>query len=110
MKGIFVESILFEKRRATLIDDEEFSRLQASLLTDPKMGDVMQGTGGLRKCRLAAKGHGKRGGARVIYYYLDEKQRFYLLLIYAKNEYSDLNTEQRKQLKEFVEDWRNEQK
>ncbi|HFF5731048.1 TPA: toxin, partial [Vibrio cholerae O1] len=47
--------------------------------------------------------------SRIIYYFLDEKRRFYLLTIYGKNEMSDLNANQRKQLMAFMEAWRNEQ-
>ncbi|GAC11672.1 hypothetical protein GCHA_3742 [Paraglaciecola chathamensis S18K6] len=43
-------------------------------MSDPKQGDVIQGTGGLRKLRVASKGKGKRGGSRVIYYFFDQKQ------------------------------------
>jgi len=82
--------------------------LQLSLIQDPKSGDVIQGSGGLRKIRVASKGHGKRGGARIIYYHLDAKGQIYLLLVYAKNEYGDLSNEQKKKLKKFVEDWINE--
>ena len=78
-------------------------------MANPKQGDIIQGTGGFRKIRVAGKDKGKRGGTRVIYYYFDEKRRFYLLTIYGKNEMSDLNSEQKKQLKAFMEAWRNEQ-
>ncbi|MGO2129558.1 MAG: type II toxin-antitoxin system RelE/ParE family toxin [Pseudoalteromonas prydzensis] len=78
-------------------------------MRSPKQGDVIQGAGGLRKIRVAGKGRGKRGGSRVIYYHLDEQQRFYLLTIYSKNEMTDLTADQKKQLKEFMETWRNEQ-
>ena len=71
-------------------------------MSDPKKGDVIQGTGGLRKIRVAGKDKGKRGGSRVIYYFLDNLQRFYLLTIYSKNEISDLSADQKKQLKAFL--------
>jgi mRNA-degrading endonuclease RelE of RelBE toxin-antitoxin system len=51
---------------------------------------VIQGTGGLRKIRSSSKGSGKRGGVRIIYYYFDIFNRFYLLTLYAKNEITDL--------------------
>ena len=70
---------------------------------------MIKDTGGLRKGRVAAKGKGKRGGARVIYYYYDKYQRFYLLVLYAKNEMSDLDADQKRELKTFLEVWRNEQ-
>lgn len=109
MKSIFVESTIFEKYRDVYLTDEEYRLFQAELMSAPKQGDVIQGTGGLRKVRLASKGKGKRGGSRVIYYFLDEKQRFYLLTIYGKNEMSDLTADQKKQLMSFMEAWRNEQ-
>ena len=109
MKSIFVESTIFEKYRASYLTDEEYTVFQADLMSDPKKGDVIQGTGGLRKIRVAGKDRGKRGGSRVIYYFLDNLKRFYLLTIYSKNEMSDLSAEQKKQLKAFMEAWHNEQ-
>jgi mRNA-degrading endonuclease RelE of RelBE toxin-antitoxin system len=109
MKYIFVESKIFEKYRDNHLSDEEFRLFQAELMSNPKQGDVIQGTGGLRKVRVTSKGKGKRGGSRIIYYFLDEKRRFYLLTIYGKSEMSDLTADQKKQLKSFMEVWRNEQ-
>lgn len=109
MKSIFFESSVFKKYRNQYLSDDEFRLFQAELMSNPKQGDVIQGTGGLRKIRVASKGKGKRGGSRVIYYFLDEKCRFYLLTIYGKNEMSDLTADQKKQLKTFMEVWRNEQ-
>ena len=109
MKSIFVESTIFEKYREDYLTDDKYRLFQAELMSDPKRGDVIQGTGGLRKIRVAVKDKGKRGGARVIYYVLDEKQRFYLLTIYGKNEMADLTADQKKQLMAFMEAWRNEQ-
>ena len=109
MKSIFahLESTISEKYRNEYLSDDEFRLFQAELMSNPKQGDVIQGTGGLRKIRVASKG--KRGGSRIIYYFLDEKRRFYLLTIYGKNEMSDLTADQKKQLKAFMEAWRNEQ-
>lgn len=109
MKCIFVESKIFEKYRDDYLSDEEFRLFQAELMSNPKQGDVIQGTGGLRKVRVASKGKGKRGASRVIYYFLDEKRRVYLLTIYGKSEMSDLTVDQKKQLKSFMEVWCNEQ-
>ncbi len=61
---------------------------------------------GIRKIRIAAKGHGKRGGARVIYYHFVHASRIALLMIYPKNEQQDLTVDQRKALKMIVEHWR----
>ena len=109
MISVFVESHLFEKIRSDYMSDDEYRDFQCELLTEPTKGDVIQGTGGLRKARVSSKGKGKRGGARVIYYHFDRHNRFYLLTIYAKNEMSDLTTTQKKQLKDFMEAWKNEQ-
>ena len=109
MESIFIESTIFEKYRNEYLSDDEFRVFQADLMSEPKQGDVIQGTGGLRKIRVASKGKGKCGGSRIIYYFLDEKRRFYLLTIYGKNEMSDLTADQKKQLKAFMEVWRNEQ-
>lgn len=108
MKSVFVESTIFEKHRDEYLSDDEYRLFQAELMLNPHLGDVIQGTGGLRKIRVGSKGKGKRGGSRIIYYFLDEKRRFYLLTIYGKNEMSDLNAIQRKQLMAFMEAWRNE--
>lgn len=109
MKGIFVESPIFDNNRQKYLNDNEYLYLQNDLLANPKVGAVIQGTGGLRKVRVAAKGKGKSGGARVIYYYFNNFNRFYLLTIYAKNEVTDLSTSERQQLKVFMEAWKNEQ-
>jgi len=105
MNCIFVESTIFEKYRYDHLCDEEFRQFQAELMLNPKKGDVIQGTGGLRKVRVASRSK----GSRVIYYFLDEKRRCYLLTIYGKSEMSDLTADQKKQLKAFMEVWRNEQ-
>ena len=109
MKSIFVESSIFEKHRSEYLSDDDYRRFQYALLAEPNKGDVIQDSGGLRKVRVAAKGKGKRGGARVIYYHFDQYNRFYLLTIYAKNEISDLTCAQKKQLKDFMEVWKHEQ-
>ncbi|HEX5676798.1 MAG TPA: hypothetical protein VFX91_02400 [Alcanivorax sp.] len=66
---IFIETPIFTKRLRGLLDDESYADFQQELGNRPDMGDVIQGTGGLRKVRVASSGRGKRGGARVIYYY-----------------------------------------
>jgi mRNA-degrading endonuclease RelE of RelBE toxin-antitoxin system len=109
MKAVFIEATLFERYRDSYLTEEQYTALQNELLAFPDTGDVIQGSGGLRKIRFATGGRGKRGGVRVIYYYLVQKQRFYLLTIYAKNEVSDLTKAEIKQLRAFVEDWKHEQ-
>lgn len=109
MKAIFIETTIFEKNRPNYIDEDSYQKLQLSLMETPKAGKVIQGTGGIRKTRWSAKGKGKRSGVRIIYYWLDNKKRFYLLTLYAKNEVTDLKPSEKQILKQFVEDWKNEQ-
>ena len=66
MKSVFIESSIFEKFRDTYISEEEFRLFQADLMANPKQGDVIQGTGGLRKIRVAGKDKGKRGGSQIV--------------------------------------------
>jgi hypothetical protein len=103
---IFIETPVFTKRLRDLLDDESYAAFQQDLADSPRMGDVIQGTGGLRKVRVAASGHGKRGGARVIYYHFVSASQIALLLIYPKNEKDDLSAAERKALKHIIEQWR----
>ena len=61
---VFVEFPNFTKQVTGLLDDEDYRRLQAALIANPDLGDLIRGTGGLRKVRWSAKGRGKRGGVR----------------------------------------------
>ena len=104
---IFIESKLFEKLRENYLDDENYKLLQNYLLENPLSGDVIQGTGGLRKLRWSAKGKGKRGGIRTIYLYIIKKSHIHFLTLYAKNEMSDLTPQEKKVLKSIVEELKN---
>ncbi len=103
---LFIETPIFTKRVKELLDDDTYRLLQIRLMVTPEIGDLIEGTGGLRKVRVASNGHGRRGGARVIYYHFVARTQVALLLIYPKNEQSDLSTEQRKALKSIIEYWR----
>lgn len=103
---LFTETAVFTKRAKELLDDETYRLLQVRLLISPNAGDVIEGTGGLRKIRAPANGHGKRGGARVIYYHFTARSHITLLYIFAKNEQTELSAEQRKALKSVIENWR----
>jgi hypothetical protein len=103
---IFIETSVFTRQITALVDDDDYADFQRELANDPEAGDLIPGTGGLRKIRMAARGHGKRGGARVIYYYFASAAQIALLLAYAKNEAEDLTAAQKKVLKEVIEQWR----
>ncbi len=72
------------------------------LIDHSDAGDVIQGSGGVRKPRWAAKGKGKRGGARIIYLYVTIAARIYLLRCYAKNVKSDLTANEKKELRQIA--------
>lgn len=100
MKAVFVELPPFERYRKDYLDDSAFRRLQLELMTNPTAGDVIKGTGGLRKIRFADenRGKGKRGGTRIIYYWWTEGRQFWLFTLYGKGEMSDLSENERKLL------------
>jgi mRNA-degrading endonuclease RelE of RelBE toxin-antitoxin system len=100
---VFVETPTFTRRVLNLMVDESYSALQTHLARRPDAGAVIRGSGGMRKIRWAGKGHGKRGGVRVIYYWWVGKDRISMLFIYAKNEQDDLKAGQLKQLRHALE-------
>jgi len=100
---VFVELPNFTKRVTELLDDEDYRRLQAALIVNPELGDLIRGTGGLRKARWSAEGRGKRGGMRVIYYWLTKRHQLLMLLIYPKSARDDLTANERKLLAKLVE-------
>ena len=101
---IFVELTPFVDFRAKFWDDEDPRNLQNYLLASPDAGNLIRGGGGLRKLRWSAQGRGKRGGARVIYFWDVPGKRIYLLYGYVKNEREDLTPQQVKQLGELMKD------
>lgn len=104
MKAVFIELPAFERHRAEYFDDGTFSELQDLLMLHPEAGDLIPGTGGLRKLRFADKrrGKGKRGGLRVIYYWWNSGAQFWLFTVYDKDEMSDLTAAQRKAVREMI--------
>ena len=91
---IFVEDDGFRRRCKGLLDDEGLFALMDWLAGRPDAGKVIPGSGGLRKVRWAARGHGKRGGARVIYFWWTADDKILLLDIYAKGEQEDLTADE----------------
>ena len=81
-----------------VLSEDQHDDLILYVALHPEAGDLIPQTGGLRKLRWAAKGRGKRGGSRVIYYYHDIDVPLFLLAIFAKNVQTDLSTSQRNAL------------
>jgi hypothetical protein len=86
------------------LTDEGFRSLQNALLRNPESGDVIEGTGGLRKMRHAdpRRSKGKRGGLRVIYFWWRTGEQFWLYTLYDKDEMSDLSPKERAALKDML--------
>ena len=99
---IFVHSKKFDKAAAKLFTEEELNALKEWLAQYPEGGDLIRGSGGCRKARWAAKGHGKSGEARVIYFYRTSAGVIMLLRLYAKNEAEDISQHTIQQLKKGV--------
>jgi len=105
MRALFVELPPFERLRTSYLDDDAYRALQTELMCNPLAGDVIEGTGGLRKLRQgdARRGKGKRGGLRVIYYWWLGGSQFWLFTLYDKDQADDLTPEQRKAVKRLLD-------
>jgi mRNA-degrading endonuclease RelE of RelBE toxin-antitoxin system len=88
---VFIETSFFTKNLKSYLSDEEFSALQIYLTEHPEAGAVIKGSGGARKVRWGAKGRGKSGGVRVIYYWITSDEQILLLTVYDKSERDDLS-------------------
>ena len=104
LSRIFVELPSFIARWKSLgLTDDDLLRLEIDLLSDPKIGAVMQGTGGVRKVRFAFENRGKSGSIRVIYIDFEVYEKIFLLTAYAKADQSSLAKKERNALKGLVE-------
>ena len=105
-----IELAGYRRRADELLTPVEQDAVVDLVAYEPTCGDLIPGTGGLRKLRVGRSGSGKRGGARVIYYFYNEDVPLLLMAIYAKNEKADLSqrdkTESMQYAKEFVAQWR----
>lgn len=93
-----VELSTFDAAASRLWSEAERAALVDHVARNPLAGDLMVGTGGIRKLRWAMRGRGKRGGARVVYFYHDPGMPIFLLTVYAKNERADLTSQDRRRL------------
>ena len=104
LSRIFVELPSFIARWKSLgLTDDDLLRLEIDLLSDPKIGAVMQGTGGVRKVRFAFENRGKSGSIRVIYIDFEVYEKIFLLTAYARADQSSLTKKERNALKGLVE-------
>ncbi len=103
MTRIFVELPIFRSRWEDMgLNDDDLKRLQEELLTDPKVGAVMRGTGGVRKMRFAFEQKGKSGSARVIYVDFEIYEKIFLITAYPKSEKDNLTDAERNEIKQMI--------
>ena len=97
-----VETPEFLSAARKLLTDEDRAVLVDYLARNPAAGNLIQGTGGVRKLRWALQGRGKRGGARVIYFVHGPDMPLFALTVYAKNERADLSQKDRNGLRRLA--------
>ncbi len=100
---VIVETPVFTRQVHDYLTDEDYRLLQVALVNRPNLGAVIRGTGGLRKVRWNLPGKGKRGGARVIYYWAVSHDQLLMLFMYPKNVRDDLTPAQLKILRQIVD-------
>ncbi len=88
------ETSVFRRKASALLDEEEHNALIDFLADNPEAGDVIRGSGGVRKIRWAMPGRGKSGGVRVIYYFHSDEMPLWLLTLFAKNERANLSNDE----------------
>ena len=102
---IIIETTVFTRLIKTLMSDDDYRGLQEALVQRPDLGDLIQGSGGLRKVRWKLEGRGKSGGVRVIYYWVVNDDQLRMLYVYPKGKQENLSADQLKTLKQIVERW-----
>jgi mRNA-degrading endonuclease RelE of RelBE toxin-antitoxin system len=98
------QTSVFQKHAAKIWSDDELDQFVNWIALNPLAGDVIPGSGGLRKVRWAASGRGKRGGARVIYFNVMKQGTIWLLMIYTKSRFDNLPLSILKELKNEIEE------
>jgi len=99
----FIETTIFTKLLPKYLTDDEFRVFQWYLLLNPEAGDLVSGSGGVRKVRWAPEGKGKRGGIRIMYYWKKSDNELWLLTLYSKNEKATIPGHILKKIAEEIE-------
>lgn len=89
---VFVETTLFTSLISKHLNDDEYRELQQFLMSHPDAGNIIRGSGGIRKLRWSRPGMGKSGGVRTIYYWAKSHDQIYMLTIYSKSEKENIDT------------------
>jgi hypothetical protein len=101
---VIIETSIFTRQVLSILSDEEYRKLQVLLANRPKAGDLIPGSGGLRKIRWAIEGTGKRSGVRVIYYWAVARDQVVMLFMFPKNERADLTPVRIKVLRKIIKE------
>ncbi|PCI10097.1 MAG: hypothetical protein COB71_13260 [Thiotrichales bacterium] len=102
---VIIETSIFTKFINDLMNDDDYKEFQEALVNRPDMGDLIQGSGGLRKVRWKLEGRGKSGGVRIIYYWVNRDDQLRMLYVYPKGKQENLTQAQLAVLKEIVARW-----
>lgn len=98
-----IETPIFTKQVTTNLRDDDYFEIQKALITNPELGPKIPKTNGIRKLRWSFDGRGKRGGCRIIYYWIIRDDIIFMLFMYPKNVQDDLTDSQLKTLSKLVE-------
>ena len=99
---IFIETSIFTRLIVELLNDKEYESLQKFLLKRPDAGDIIPGSGGVRKLRWGKEGTGKRGGIRIIYYWKKSDDEIWMLTVYEKSKQENIQGNVLKKIAEEI--------
>jgi len=99
----FIETRKFTKLIGRYLTDDDYAALQSALVANPETGDLIPGSGGVRKMRWAVAAGGKRGGVRVIYYLRSRQGQIWMLTVYSKTEAANIAAHLLKKIKEEID-------
>ncbi|MCP4430382.1 MAG: type II toxin-antitoxin system RelE/ParE family toxin [Gammaproteobacteria bacterium] len=99
---VFIETSIFTKLLSNYLSDDDYRGLQSYLLQKPDAGDIVKGSGGVRKVRWAQAGKGKSGGVRVIYFWKKLDHEIWMLTLYSKSDRSSISGHILKQIAEAI--------
>ncbi len=99
----FIETKLFTRLVGELLSDDEYALLQQALIADPEVGNVIPGSGGVRKMRWGVSGRGKRSGLRVIYFLRTRQGQIWMLTLYPKNVAENIPANVLRQIKDEID-------
>ncbi len=101
-----VETTAYLRKASKLMSAGEMEEVATMISENPRVGDLIAGTGGFRKVRIALQGGGKSGGARVVYYFYDANAPVFLIQVYAKNEKANITAAEKNALKMLSEEFK----